>query len=69
MIELADSRASSANSGHSGTESVREVHIVGLPCDFPIKSGSGIYFINVEIFLLMSSGKLCYVPYFGDFCS
>ena len=38
-----------------------------VPCDFPVKSGSQIYFINVEIHLLMCSGKLCYVPDFSDF--
>ena len=26
-----------------------------LPCDFPVKSGSGIYFIDVGICLLMCS--------------
>ena len=40
-----------------------------LPCDFPVKSGSQIYFINVGICLLMCSGKLCCVPDFGDICS
>ena len=38
-----------------------------LPCDFPVKSGSGIYFINVGLRLLMCSGKLCCVPDLGDF--
>ena len=40
-----------------------------LPCDFPLKSGSWIYCINVGIRLLMCSRKLYCVPYFGDFCS
>ena len=40
-----------------------------LPCDFPIKSGSWIYFINVGICVLMCSRKLSYVCDFGDFCS
>ena len=40
-----------------------------LPCDFPVKSGSRIYFIKVGIRLLMGSGKLRCVPDFGDFCS
>ena len=40
-----------------------------LPCDFPVKSGSWIYLINVGIHLLMCSGNLCCVPDFGDFCS
>ena len=68
MIELVDSRAWSANSVLICAESVREVHSI-LPCDFPLKSGSWIYFINVGIHLLMCSGKLCCVPDFGDFCS
>ena len=38
-----------------------------LPCDFLIKTGSWIYFINVGMRLLMCSGKLCCVPDFGDF--
>ena len=38
-----------------------------LPCDFPVKSGSQIYLINVGIHLLMCSGKLFCVPNFGDF--
>ena len=40
-----------------------------LWCDFPVKSGSRIYFINVGICLLMCLGKLCCVLDFGDFCS
>ena len=40
-----------------------------LPRDFPIKSCSQIYFVNVEIHLLMCSPKLCFVPVLGDFCS
>ena len=68
MIELADSWAWSANSVLSCAESIREVHSV-LPFDFPVKSGSCMYYINVGIHLLMCSGKLCYVPDFGDFCS
>ena len=40
-----------------------------LPCDFPVKSGSCIYFINVGIHLLMCCRKLCCVRDFGDFCS
>ena len=40
-----------------------------LPRDFPIKSGSQIYFINVGIRLLICSRKLCCVLDFGDFCS
>ena len=68
MIELVDSRAWSANSVLSCTESVREVHSV-LPFNFPVKSGSWIYFINVGIHLLMCSGKLCCVRDFGDFLS
>ena len=40
-----------------------------LPCDFHVKSGSRIYFMNVGICLLMCSWKLCCVPEFGDFCS
>ena len=68
MIELADSQAWSANSILSCAESVREVHSV-LPFDFPIKSGSWIYFINVGIHLLMCSRKLCCVPDFCNFCS
>ena len=32
-----------------------------LPCDFPIKSGSLIYFINVGICLLMCARELCCV--------
>ena len=52
----------------SCVESVREVHSV-LPFDFPVKSGSWIYFINVGIHLLMCSGKLFCVLDFGDFCS
>ena len=40
-----------------------------MPCDFPLKSGSWIYCINVGIRLLMCSRKLYCVPYFGDFCS
>ena len=40
-----------------------------LPCDFPVKSGSWISFINVGIRFLMCSGKPCCVPDFGDFCS
>ena len=40
-----------------------------MPCDFPIKSGSQIYIINVGICLLMCSWKLYCVPNFGDFCS
>ena len=68
MIELADSRAWLANSVLSCAESVRELYSV-LPFDFPIKSGSWIYFMNVGIHLLMCSGKLCSVPDFGDFCS
>ena len=40
-----------------------------LPCDFPVKSGSQIYLINVGSHLLMCSGKSCCVPDFGDFCS
>ena len=40
-----------------------------VPCDFPVKSGSQIYVINVRISLLMCSGKLCCVPDLGDFCS
>ena len=40
-----------------------------LPCDFPIKSGSWIYLINVGICLLMCSGKSCFVLDFGDFSS
>ena len=38
-----------------------------LPCDFPVKSGSQIYFIKVGICLLLCSEKLCCVPDFGDF--
>ena len=40
-----------------------------LSGDFPVKSGSRIYFINVRIHLLLFSSKLCSVPDFGDFCS
>ena len=40
-----------------------------LPCDFPIKSGNWIYFINMGIRLLICFRKLCCVPDFGDFCS
>ena len=40
-----------------------------LPCGFPVKSGSPIYFINVGIRLQTCSGKLCCVPDFGDFCA
>ena len=40
-----------------------------LPCDFPVKYGSWIYFINVGMCLLMCSGKLCCAPDFGDICS
>ena len=40
-----------------------------LPCDFPVKSGRWIYFINAGIRLLMCSGKLCCIPDFDDFCS
>ena len=40
-----------------------------FPFDFPIKSGSWIYLINVGMHLLMCSWKLCFVPDFGDFCS
>ena len=71
MIELADSRAWSANSILRCTELVREMHNVDcpVPCDFPVKSGSRIYLINVGIRLLMCSGKLCCVLDFGDFCS
>ena len=68
MIELADSRGWSANSVFSCAESVREVHSI-LFINFPVKSGSWIYFINVGMHLLMCSGKLCCVPDFGDFCS
>ena len=68
MIELADSRACSANIILSCAELVREVHSV-LPFDFHLKSGSWIYAINVGIHLLMCSGKLCCGPDFGDFCS
>ena len=38
-----------------------------LPCDFPIKSGSQIYFIIVGIYLPMCSWILCCVPDFGRF--
>ena len=69
MIELADSRVWSANSVLSCAESVREVHTCRLPCDFPIKSGCRIYFINVGICLLMCSRELCCVLDFGDCCS
>ena len=58
----------SAKSVLSCAESVREEHSV-LPCDFPVKSGSWIYFINVGIHLLVCSRKLCCVLDFGDFCS
>ena len=58
----------SANGFLSCAESVREVQSV-LPFNFPVKSGSWIYFINVGIHMLMCSGKLCCVPDFGDFCS
>ena len=68
MIELADSRVWSANRVLSCAESVREVHSV-LPFNFPVKSGSLIYFINVGIHLLMCSGKLYCVRDLGDFCS
>ena len=37
MIGLADSGAGSASSIHGYAESVRKVHSVGLPCDFPVK--------------------------------
>ena len=40
-----------------------------LPCDFPGKSGSQIYFINLGIRLLICSWKLYCVLDFGDFCS
>ena len=40
-----------------------------LPFDFPVKSGSQIYFFNVGICLLMCSGKSCCVLDLGDFCS
>ena len=39
-----------------------------LPCEFPVKSGRWIYFINMGIHLLMCSGKLFFVLGFGDFC-
>ena len=47
-------------------ELVGEKHSV-LPWDFPLKSGSWIYFINAGIHLVMCSGKLCRVQDFGDF--
>ena len=53
-----------------------QLHIIGkggtqcrLPRDFPIKSGSWIYFINMGICWLMRSWKLYCVPDFDDFCS
>ena len=57
-------QAWSANSVLSCAESAQS----RLPCDFPAKSGSQIYCINVGICLLMRSWKLCCVPDFGDFC-
>ena len=40
-----------------------------LPCDFPVKYGSQIYFVKVGICLRMRSRKSCCVLDFGDFCS
>ena len=68
MIDLLDCRAWSANSVLSWAESVREMHSI-LPFDFPVKSGSWIYLINMGIHLLICSGKLCCVLDVGDFCS
>ena len=69
MIGLADSQVWLANSILCCVESVREVHNVGWPCDFPIKYGIRKCFINVGICLLMCFWKLCHVPDCGDFCS
>ena len=46
MIELADSRAWWAKTAFSAAQN---------PYDFPVKSGSQIYFINVRTHLLMCS--------------
>ena len=40
-----------------------------LPCDFPVRNGSGIYFTNAGICLLMCFWKLHCVLDFDDFCS
>ena len=68
MIGLADSQVWSANSVFSCTESVREVHNVGLPCDFLMQSGSWNYLIKVGIILLMCSWKVLIVLDFHHFC-
>ena len=65
MIGLVDKRAWLAKTVFSAVQN----QLGRLPCDFPVKSGSEIYFINVVIRLLMCCGKLYCVPDLSDFCS